>query len=77
MEKGKSQMSSIFIGSVAWLYHYCKANAPVIGLGIFQRLPCMYYILCTLYSTLIDKLYTQIGNVNSLHNKIEPFAALF
>ena len=26
---------------------------------------------------LIDKLYTQIGNVNRLHNIIEPFAALF
>ena len=25
----------------------------------------------------IDKLYTQIGNVNRLHNIIEPFAALF
>ena len=25
----------------------------------------------------IDKLYTQIGNVNRLHNRIEPFAALF
>ena len=25
----------------------------------------------------IDKLYTQIGNVNCLHNIIEPFAALF
>ena len=25
----------------------------------------------------IDKLYTQIGNVNHLHNIIEPFAALF
>ena len=28
-------------------------------------------------STRIDKLYTQIGNVNRLHNIIEPFAALF
>ena len=26
---------------------------------------------------IIDKLYTQIGNVNRLHNIIEPFAALF
>ena len=25
----------------------------------------------------IDKLYTQIDNVNRLHNIIEPFAALF
>ena len=25
----------------------------------------------------IDKLYTQIGNDNRLHNIIEPFAALF
>ena len=25
----------------------------------------------------IDKLYTQIGNFNRLHNIIEPFAALF
>ena len=25
----------------------------------------------------IDKLYTQIGNVNRLHNIIEPFASLF
>ena len=25
----------------------------------------------------IDKLYTQIVNVNRLHNIIEPFAALF
>ena len=25
----------------------------------------------------IDKLYTQIGNVNRLHNINEPFAALF
>ena len=25
----------------------------------------------------IDKLYTQIGNDNRLHNVIEPFAALF
>ena len=25
----------------------------------------------------IDKLYTQVGNVNRLHNIIEPFAALF
>ena len=32
-------------------------------------------ILC--YAPVIDKLYTQIGNVNRLHNKIEPFAALF
>ena len=27
--------------------------------------------------TAIDKLYTQIGNVNRLYNIIEPFAALF
>ena len=26
---------------------------------------------------IIDKLYTQIGNANRLHNIIEPFAALF
>ena len=25
----------------------------------------------------IDKFYTQIGNVNRLHNIIEPFAAMF
>ena len=25
----------------------------------------------------IDKVYTQIGNVNCLHNIFEPFAALF
>ena len=29
------------------------------------------------YGRGIDKLYTQIGNVNRLHNIIEPFAALF
>ena len=29
------------------------------------------------YIEPIDKLYTQIGNANRLHNIIEPFAALF
>ena len=41
--------------------------------------PTDVYLIKFLIGNLsyIDKLYTQIGNANRLHNIIEPFAALF
>ena len=38
---------------------------------------CTYLRIMCFMPRIIDKLYTQIGNVNRLHNIIEPFAALF
>ena len=48
-----------------------------------QLITTVCTVVCTMYiphnwlGMGIDKLYTQIGNVNRLHNIIEPFAALF
>ena len=34
-------------------------------------------VLCTVYKLYIDKLFTQMGEMDLLHNRVEPLAALF
>ena len=60
--------------------HYCmcyNALHCVSRLSFLLQGSPLYCITRAPLGYSIDKLYTQIGNVNRLHNRIEPIAALF
>ena len=44
---------------------------------VLHNAQCHSWVGAKAWCSSIDKLYTQIGNVDRLHNIIEPFAALF
>ena len=59
-----------------WLYSsHCLPKTKTMG-AEYRKVKDNCDTLVLLDNS-IDKLYTQIGNVNRLHNIIEPFAALF
>ena len=59
---------------------YCKSPDHIVSMEVIEYIDMIDNNLPwrnKLNGAAIDKWYTQIGNVNRLHNIIEPFAALF